>query len=51
MPGPNESAPLPLALSIDPKIEDALNDPTARVMREADEADAKKECGGDGSQM
>ncbi|KAF8600575.1 hypothetical protein BDV93DRAFT_262071 [Ceratobasidium sp. AG-I] len=39
---------LPLAppLPVDPKIEEALNDTIARVMREADEAEAKKKDGG-----
>ncbi|KAF8600587.1 hypothetical protein BDV93DRAFT_559250, partial [Ceratobasidium sp. AG-I] len=38
----NGSAPPPPPLPVDPKIEEALNDTIARVMREADEADAKR---------
>ncbi|KAF8600563.1 hypothetical protein BDV93DRAFT_261834 [Ceratobasidium sp. AG-I] len=45
-PQPNGSSPPPPPLPVDPKIEEALNDTIARVMREADEADAKRKEGG-----
>lgn len=53
-PPPNGSAPPPPppppppSAPIDPKIEEALNDTIARVMREADEAEARKKEGGAG---
>lgn len=51
-PPPNGSAPPPPppppAAPIDPKIEEALNDTIARVMREADEAEARNKEGGVG---